>query len=427
MTNKARQLYDQGFSARANAIAHNRINATNGKIEQRLGKKGPFTEEFKDIVRSNYLGIYEHPYLDRELKGAKMILRSLQKDKRNDEAQALFGRMTKYPVERNEPCLLCPIWRHEHATKNFVALALRYFFEAVRRELFFTTVVFGYAQDLFELEELVERTRREIDSLHRQMTKRRKGLVLTGALEPDLRSPSELATMPLLRSVSREQQWNVADHGGWVLSGHFLTRAPHHDVFGELAREIWPSGSPSRVELKPLWKNKSIEASIIDAANYVIKYTGPLFDRSGDHRTYSGSAQTFRALQNAFFDPSIDKYKPVPPEFGRDAALRQWALFVDRLGADKLVYSVETVHAQKWYSESEMEYFKKAGDDAWVHGWHRIELHRDTGTYSQTAPANKQHLVPRRITRPLTIDHAWMERTDLTGVDPFTNAVSIPL
>ena len=427
MTNKARQLYNNGFSARANAIAHNRAIATNGKIDQRLGKKGPFSQDFKDVVRSNYLGIYEHPYLDRELKGAKMILRALQKDRNSEEAKALFQRMTDYPVERDLPCVLCPIWRHEHATKSFVALALRYFFEAVRRELFLTTVAFGYAQDRYELEALVERTRQEMDALHKTMTKKRMGVVLTGALEPDLRSPSEIAAKPLLRSLCQEQQWDVADHGGWVLSGHFLTRVPHHDFFEETARQIWPSTDANRVQLKSLYKNKSIEASIIDSANYVVKYTGPLFDRSGTQRTSSGSAPTFRKLQNAFFGPTLDKYKPVPSGFDRDAALRQWALFIDRLGPEKLLYSIETVHAQKWYSESEMEYFKKAGDETWVHGWHRIELHRDTGPYSGSISPSKRRNAPRRVTRPLKVDHDWIERTDLSGIDPFMSPVSISL
>lgn len=421
---RARQLYDEGFSARANAIAHNRLTAKNGKIEQRLGKKGPFTEEFKEIVRSNYLGIYEHPHLDRELKGAKMILRALDRDKR-PEAKDLLHRMTAYPVERKEPCLLCPVWRYEQATKTVVALALRYFFEAVRRELHFTTVVFGYAKDLFQLEDLIVQSRAEIDGVHREMTRQRRGLVMAGAFEPDLRSVEDIEAKTLLRTLSREQGWDVADHGGWVLSGHFLTRAPHHDDFNDIINDTWPSSSPDRVQMKLLRKNKSIEASILESALYVLKYIGPMFDRSGDNRTKAGSAQTFRSIQNAFFGPSVNKYFPTPAGFDRDAALTQWALFVDRLGFDKLFYSVETAFAQKWQSETEMSYYKKAGDFSWVHGYDLVELHRDTGPYSDRIDPKVRHLVPRRRTRPLTIDIDWVERTDFSGADPFTNPIPV--
>jgi hypothetical protein len=100
---------------------------------------------------------------------------------------------------------------------------------------------------------------------------------------------------------------------------------------------------------------------------------------------------------------------------------------MDQLGHEKLLYSVETGYAQKWFSESEMAYFEKAGDLDWVHGWHKIELHRDTGPYSNTVDPCKKHLVPRRRTRPLTIDQDWIDGTDLTGVDPFKNPVAISL
>lgn len=424
---RARQLYDEGFSSRANAIAHNRSTAVNGKIDQRLGKLGPFTADFKEVVKSNYIGIYENPYLDRELKGAKMILRALQKAPKNPAAQALFQKMTEYPVERKEPCLLCPIWRHEYATRTMVALAMRYFFEAVRPELVFNTTVYGFASDLFELEALIEQTQEEMDSVISSMNNKRMGVVITGAFEPDLRSKEYIDGNSLLSTISKEQGWVVPDTGGWVLSGHFLIRAPHHDSLEEFMRQMWPSKSGRRVEFKPLYKDRSIEASILALMQYVFKYTGTLFDTQGEMNTETGAARTFRKIQNAFYGPTVDKYDPVEKGFVRETALRQWALFIDRIGPEKLAYSIESVHAQKWYSESEMEYFKRAGDDMMVHGWLKIEIHRDTGPFSKTIDPKKRHMVPHRKTRTLQVDHDWIEKTDLTGADPFTGPVSIQL
>ncbi len=421
------KLYDSGFSKRANAIAHNRLTATKGKIENRLGKLGPFTDEFKSIIRSNYLGIYEHTYLDRELKGAKMVLRALSQKPQTAEAGDLLYRMTHDFVEREVPCVLCPIWRHEQSTMMLYALTMRYFFEAVRRELFLATIVFGYAENLEQLPELISTARTQIDCVHKAMTKRGKGVVLLGAFEPDLRSQAEIRTKPLLRQLEIELQWNVAEHGGWVLSGHFIGRAPHIDDFEAISRSLWPSANNRRVRIDSFYKNRSIEHSLVEALSYLYKYAGPLFDTVQARSANQTPVRTFRSLQNAFYGPTLDSRTALAPDFDRHAAIRQWALFMDEMGPDVLGYSIETVHAQKWFSKTEMDYFRRAGDYDWYHGGNLIEVHRDTGPFRSSVDPKKKHMVPHRRTRPLTIDDDWYAKTDLTGVDPFKYAVSMPL
>jgi hypothetical protein len=81
---------------------------------------------------------------------------------------------------------------------------MRYFFEQVCDELFFATIVFGYADNLDQLEILIDQARSQLDGIHKQMTKQRRGLVLAGAFEPNLRSVEQLEAMPLLSSLSHD-------------------------------------------------------------------------------------------------------------------------------------------------------------------------------------------------------------------------------
>ena len=425
MSSKIPAKYDNAFSVRGNAIGQKRMEAVRGKVHNVLGKKGPFADEFKSLVLSDYLGILGNPYLVKDLKGAKMVLRALGDDRHSSEAQNLFDRMSRDFVERDEPCMLCPIWRHEEATRILSALALRYCFEDVRNELFFATIVFGFADNLESLEVLIADTRRELDDVQKAMTKQRRGLVLAGAFEPDLRSLAQLQEMKLLRDLSQELSWDVASHGGWVLTGHFIGRAPFRNEFEALCRQTWPSRNDRRVQVASFQSGKAVIDSLVELVSYLFKFEQTLFDTSGARK--NSETKTFRSIQNAFHGPTLDTRKAVASEFDRTAAIRQWALFMDRLGPDKLLYSVETAHAQKWYSRSEMAYFRRAGDYDMINGEHRIEVHRDTGPYSRTIDPKKKHRVPKRRTRKLMFDEDWYERTNIPDVDPFTHAVAIML
>ncbi|SFS20079.1 hypothetical protein [Yoonia litorea] len=425
MSSKTLAKYDNAFSTRGNAIGQKRMDAQKGRIQNVLGTKGPFTDEFKSLVLSDYLNIMSSPYLAKELKGAKMVLRALSEDRHSPEAQDLFDRMSGDFVERNEPCMLCPIWRHEEAIRILSALALRYCFEDVRDELFFATIVFGFADNLESLEVLIEDTRQQLADVQKAMTMQRRGLVLAGAFEPDLRSPEQLRDMKLLSALSQELSWGVASHGGWVLTGHFIGRAPYRREFEALCRKTWPSRNDRRVDFAPLHKEKAITESLAELVSYLFKFEQTLFNTSGTRK--NGSPRSFRSVQNAFHGPTLDTRKAVPKGFDRKAAIRQWALFVDRLGPDRLLYSVETAHAQKWYSESEMAYFRRAEDFDMINGAHRIEVHRDTGPHDQSIDPEKKHRVPIRRTRKLRFDEDWYNRTDIPDVDPFTHAVAIML
>ena len=131
------------------------------------------------------------------------------------------------------------------------------------------------------------------------------------------------------------------------------------------------------------------------------------------------------AMSSAFNGPFFDHKRTDRGSFDLDAAIRQWALFIDRIGERLAFYSVESVHAQKWYSESEMEYIRTVDYDLYADGRHRIEMHRDTGPFSKYQI--QKHLKGRLRslrTRRLRYDPDWVDQTDIgepvVGLQPVT-------
>jgi len=408
------------FSPRGNAIHSLRINATDGKVERVLGKRGPFTDEFKNLIRSDYESILETPYLIRELKGAKKILRALGKRIEEPEFQRLFQKTASYLPTTTQPSILSPIWRHENCVQVLTALCQRYIYPEVKNESFFVTIIYGYADNLDSLRILVDQFRRDLDTFVKENTTRQRGLVLAGALEPDLRSYDEITSgNSALAKISAERGWSIQDHGGWVLSGHFVGRGYFHDELKSRLSEVFPSHGKQRVRFDPLSSRKDIYQSIMDLIGYFCKFSGPMF-ASG--RNKKPATRFLRKVQSAFVGPNLRTNKPFAGDFDQDAAIRQWALFVDDMGPDKLLYSVENVHAQKWYSQTEVAFLKQVasitGDYSNIPGAEQIEIHRDREPYMKTIDPKVKHRVPKRFTRPLQVDPEWYRLTDKSGEEP---------
>lgn len=408
------------FSPRGNAIHSLRINATDGKVERVLGKYGPFTDEFKNLIRSDYESILETPYLIRELKGAKKILKALGKRIAEPKYHRLFHKIASHLPEAKEPCMLSPIWRHDNCVQVLTALSRRYIYPEVKSESFFLTIIYGYADNLDSLGILVDQFRRDLDTFVKTNTTRQRGLVLAGALEPDLRSYNEITGgNSALAKISAEHGWSIQHYGGWVLSGHFVGRGYFHDELKSSLAEVFPSRGKQRVRFDPLSSRKDIYQSIMDLIGYFCKFSGPMF-ASGKSKI--PATRFLRKVQSAFVGPNLRTRKAFADDFDQDEAIRQWALFVDDMGPDKLLYSVENVHAQKWYSQTEVAFLKKVasitGDYSNIPGAEQIEIHRDREPYSKTINPRFKHKVPRRRTRPLQVDPDWYRLTDKSGDEP---------
>jgi hypothetical protein len=98
-----------------------------------------------------------------------------------------------------------------------------------------------------------------------------------------------------------------------------------------------------------------------------------------------------------------------------------------------MYYSIESAHAQKWYSESEMNYIRMIDadlradgdirqDDGMSDGSHRYEVHRDHGPLPPfEVPPHLKGRVRELRSRPLTFDTEWESMTNCYGIDPDTH------
>lgn len=413
------------FSPRGRAIADRRTSTKKGRINKVLGKGGPFTPEFKKTVLDDHEQILERAYLVDELEGAKKVLNALATAPDDPNSVGLLYRLHASPADREEPCVLCPIWRHEYSIHRTAAAVFRYVFREVRFELYQLTIIFDYAENLHQLEQKFDQAHKTLKEFVAIANRKRFGIMMVGALEPNLRSRHEFDTMRDMKKMESQLNWQVGDSGGWVLSGHFFVRAPSKDDIEDILNKMLPSSGWTRVLFQSITKKNNLMEHLMSILNYSAKYPSELFDPPTRGVEKKKVDQWINSMESAFFGPSFDADKAVGENFGLMAAIRQWALFMDRVGPDKIYYSVESVHAQKWYSQTEVQYLRESGLDMYSDGRHRVEIHRDTGPFSRhvTQPNLKGNLRFLR-SRPLQEDREWMRLTDIGEANSSLRAVS---
>lgn len=413
------------FSPRGRAFADLRTASPNSRVRKVLGKDDTFSPEFKEAILSDYLWILERPHLVTELQAVKKVIKALRKSPDDRRCQDLLERLNMPPTERSEPNVLCPIWRHENELYRADLALSRYVFPAVAGELYLVTVIFGFAPDLNTLESAVIDGHRAMDQAVKRMNTKRRGVMIVGAFEPDLRSEIDFRKKRDLAKAADEHGWEVPDTGGWVLSGHFFVRAPHIEDFELILDEYLPANQYDRVQAKRLSKNKKLADHLMTILGYSAKYPKPLFGHPTRGKGKQKADEAIKEMAAAFAGPDFDPSDDVVDMFDVDAAIRQWALLMDRLGPDLVYYSTESVHAQKWYSESEIRYVRGVDYDMTSDGRHRIEIHRDTGPFSRNRILPHLKGRTRRLrTRPLQLDEEWERMTEYSGYDPFTDGHS---
>lgn len=391
-----------------------------------LGPKSVFSPALKKLVKGDHEGILERFYLKSELEGARDVIRAMSAPDAGPLAADLLGRLQAYPAGREEDCILCPIWRHEHQLSVTNMLLQRYMFKEVDEEFYYITIVFDHADDLFQLESNIKAAHKSLKRVISKMSAKRRGVVMVGAFEPDLRSAFDYQrTFKLyqrkinLAEATVDQGWIVNDTGGWVLSGHFLVRVPHVEDLQGLLEDEFPCQGWMRAHIKPVERDSQLAAIIMAMLSYPTKYPKPFFDVPTRGKKLDRANRRLNKVKNIFLGPSMSGHYGYGPDFNVHDARRQWALFVDRMGISNMYYAVESVHAQKWQSRSEMQHLIRYGTPEEVHGYFRREIHRDTGPHSRYLidPLIKKFTKSRK-TRPLQLDPDWQEKTDLDGYDP---------
>jgi hypothetical protein len=411
-------------TTRGRGVRDARADATDGRIQRALGDGGPFTDEFKEAVLGDHSDILERYYLESELTGAKRILQALEASHGDPEADRLLRKMQANPVRRSSPCVLCPVWRHEHSIEQ-AEIVSRYFFDAKAGECSLVTIIFGFGANLDELEAEFDRANKLMSDAIRFMTKRHHGVAIIGVMEPDLRSHDEFTMKSDLVAAMKAFGRHAPDTGGWVLSGHFLVRAPHRDELEGYLDAALPGKGFDRVEFKHLSDNADMEANVMKILEYLTKF--PVFIKKQPTRGPAKKLedQLMSKVVAAFHGFDLDQQPQDRSSFGVQAATRQWALFMDRVGYERIYLSSESVHAQKWPSWSEWEVIRFYDLDMDRNGRSNpIELFRDAGfLHGGKTLAELNRKMRWLRTRRMRHDPEWHRATDLSEHDFGSQAV----
>ncbi|SPH19591.1 hypothetical protein ASD8599_00326 [Ascidiaceihabitans donghaensis] len=428
------------FSPQGRAIADRRIDAQKlSRIQKKLGTDDTFSDEFKAAFdpQTEYGQILERVQLETELDAARKTITALRKYPDDPHCQRILDEMWARPTARKKDFPLCPIWRHERETRQIFAAQSRYAFPRVTEELYLVTIIFDFAENLDQLEEAMVAAHRVMQRAVAHMGRKRHGVTMTGTLEFDLKTFENLTNEPKSISLLKQLGVTATDAGGWTLTGHFFTRVPHREVLEDWLRKTYPSSTPSwhRVQFDQVKQNKKLLDHLSKILSYVNKMPMALF-KPPTRKTKGGERETadelMRRMSAAFYGATMNTHVD-QSVIDLNAAIVQWAKFVDRVGPKLLYYSVESSHAQKWYSESEMDYIRmidadmttdedRRGGKGKKDGEHKIELHRDHGLLPPfEVPPHLKGRVRDLRSRPLTYDAEWDSMTNCSGINPDTH------
>jgi len=417
------------FSPQRRAIADRRINAeVLSRVTKVLGTNNTFTDEFKAAFDppTEYEQILDRVHLRKELEATKKVLNALESRPDDTVCVRILNQMRAKPMRRKRDCPLCPIWRHEHETALTFATTSRYAFPRVDHELYLLTIAFDFAENLHHLEAALAAANKSMQRMVAHMGRKRCGVMMVGAFEFDLFSYQQLTSQPKSSALLKELGVAAPESGGWTLTGHFFVRVPHREVLEHWLRQEYPSSTASwdRVRFDKIKENEALATHVSRILSYGGKMPKMLFSaptrKTADNKRAKADAM-MRQMSSAFFGDLMQDDLD-DEAFDLTAAIVQWAKFIDRVGAKQMYYSVESAHAQKWYSKSEMDYVRLTDGDMLSSGSHLIEIHRDHGPFPPlTILPHLKGRVRDLRSRRLTFDPEWESMTDCRGINRNTH------
>lgn len=409
------------MSPAGRSFADSRTNTSGNRIAKLIGKKPPFSAPFIEALTADFQNILERPHLVKELSAAKKIMNALAKVPDDIHAQEILAKMQvdpRTPGNANVR-LTCPFWRHDHELEMTEAAMGRYVFNRVRTELYLVTIIFSFAENLEQLSEDYVAAHAVMKDVVNDMTKKRKGVVIIGSFEPDLESVEELLMSPNRLKMLKQFGQSIPDTGGWTLTGHFFVRVPHEEILKDVLNQRLPGKGWARVQFDKIAGHGTLEAHLMKILGYAGKYPKPLFEPPTRGNRKHQADKDINALRTAFAGPELKTIQIQEQSFSLRDAIVQWTKFIDRMGLGLIYYSVESVHAQKWYSDSEMDYIRHSDLDMYANDNHRIEMHRDTGPFQERVVIPRLKGRARSLrSRPLIRDHEWEKMTDCSNADP---------
>lgn len=408
-SDRLRQKPLQAANARGRAIAQKRRDAQDGRLQRALMAEDGYLDEIEDLISADYRHILENPYLTTEVMMMKRCYNALQKSPHDPEACDLLKRCRQHPHHRKKPLMCCPIFRHDRIMDTGSVLMERYVSPHVQDELYLLTVIFSFCENLEQLVDSIDQARRDLTNAIHSLSKQKHGVVIVGAFEPDLRSPDELNGQTRLLNMVHDLHGYIPATGGWALTGHFFVRIPHRAEFEAVLDQAFPAQRNwDRVRFDPIYKDKPEEDALMNIMRYGQKTMLELFkvpSRGEERKAYDAH---LCHIQSAFAGAQFE----ADDAFDTNAAIVQWLKFMHQVGPEKMYFAMESSHAQKWLSASEMNRLLAKGDNRMANGKMRFEIHRDVGSKLKGTPhsilrGRKRHL----RTRALRHDQEWCDMT----------------
>jgi hypothetical protein len=409
------------FSRQSRAIADRRTEeGSQGRIARALGSGDIFTEEFKSAFQreTEYEQILGRINLVEELSAQKKLINALRSFSDDQEADRILRDIAAKPFRRKKDCPLCPIWRHERETRLTLTALSRYVTPRVRDQLYLLTIVFDFAENLHQLEEQLGQAQKSMTQAVAHMGRKGHGVMAIGAFEFDLISHAELTGDKKSVSLISELGIVAPESGGWTLTGHFFIRAPHVDVLQAWLNKRFPSSTPrwNRVRFDKIHEDKELSENLSRILSYGSKMPSALFDvptRSTKGQQRQHADAKLNNMATAFYG-AFGLSQANGTVFDVNAAIVQWAKFIDRVGPKLMYYSIESTHAQMWLSDSEIGYLRGQVD----HQLDLVEYRRDRCIPDQrlTHPklVGKKHKIK---SHPLTYDAEWVSMTDCSDLN----------
>lgn len=380
---------------RRDRIERDRKQAKQSRLRRELAPT-IFSAQYIAYVMSNPEGLLRMPYLVREIKATKRILKALKKRLHISQCKELYDKINMLDGSTTPTSPLCAIARHLMARAMHLDLE-SLFFDGCIGEWTMETIVHGVTPTIGGLPSLMSDARTSFQIIQRGMTTAKAGYVEVGAFEPDLRSIHEFRDRNALQRLCAEQGWDFPADGGFVLCSHRLVRVQSDKLYQSLLDSEFPGYR--RILRKQMDKDKSYQENMDDILAYIWKLEELVNGADGNVDINDGDCR--RCIRVAALGTTTEGLKGSK----REDALCEFALFFDSHGLDFFKINHVNIYARAWYSKEERSIMASEGIDIEVpagslgvlHGHcndaSRRTIYQETFAYSKMSPKQKAAVV----------------------------------
>lgn len=345
---------------------------------------------------NNPEGLLRMPYLIRELKATKRVLKALKKRMHIPEYKALHDKINMTDGAAHPSSPLCAIARHLMARSMHFDLDSLFFDDCIG-EWTMETIVHGVVQYMDQQEAMMADARSSFRVIQKAMEAAAAGYVEVGAFEPDLRSIHDYHDKPALQRMCEELDWDFPDTGGFVVSSHRLVRVQSNTLYQSLLDTQFPGYR--RTHREEIDRNKTIQENMDDILAYIWKLEALVNGADGDVDINEGDCR--RCIRVAALGTTTEGFVGRQ----REDALCAFALYMDQRGLDAFKINHVNIYARAWYNEDERKMFQSQGIELMdapgvssdvLHGYcndaPRRSLFQETPAYEQMTIRDKARL-----------------------------------